>query len=65
MNNKLNKNIINLGKDILDPLNLRHKVDKINCNSCPTSYIGQTVQSVRKRMYQHGHALKYSDKRSV
>ena len=65
INNKLNKNIIKLGEDILDPLDHRHVVYTINCNSCPTSYIGQTGQSVRKRMYQHGYALRNSDKRSV
>ena len=65
VNNKANKNIIKLGKDILDPLDHRHKVDKINCNSCPSSYIEQTGQSVRKSMYQHGYALTNSDKRSV
>ena len=56
--NQINKNIIRLENDKLDPLDHRHIIYKIKC-------MGQSGRSGHVRMYEHGRALANSDGNSV
>ena len=52
VNNKLN-NIIKLGKDKIQKLDTCGVVYKINCLSCPATYIGETKRMLKTRIKEH------------
>jgi len=55
--NKL-RNIIKAHKDSLSNLCKKNVVNKLNCNNCKASYIGQTKRQLKTRIAEHRKHIK-------
>ena len=62
--NKLN-GIIRLGKDPVNKLDKTNVIYNINCENCPSTYIGQTKRCLSERINEHKKYIIKNDNKSV
>lgn len=58
VNNKIKSKLFSKLKYKIDKNDRRNVVYEIKCKRCSSSYIGQTTQNLKKRMYGHKHSVK-------